>query len=82
MDIWSVYVLHIYLLTLLQVLCKWIVGVVDDEAGLPDDSKISFLKENIEEKFVLRDKLVAKDRAEDDEGSDNEFVMQQRKKPL
>ena len=33
-DIWNVYVLHIYLLILLQVLCKWIAGIVDDEVEI------------------------------------------------
>ena len=32
MDMWNVHILHIYLLTLLQVFCKWIVGMVNDEA--------------------------------------------------
>ena len=34
MDIWNVYVLHIYLLILLQELCKWIAGMVDDEVEI------------------------------------------------
>ena len=34
MDIWNVYVLHIYFLILLQVLCKWIAGMVDDEVEI------------------------------------------------
>lgn len=84
MDMWNVYVLHLYLLTLLQVFCKWITGIEDDGVELSEDNEVPlhWLKENIEVEIVLRDKLVAKDRAEDDEGSDNEFVMQQRKKPL
>ena len=42
MDIWSVYVLHIYLLTLLQVLSKWIARMVDEEAKLLGGNQISF----------------------------------------
>ena len=34
MDIWNVYVLHIYLLILFQELCKWIAGMVDDEVEI------------------------------------------------
>ena len=51
MDMWNVYILHIYLLTLLQVFCKWIVGMLNDEAWFPNGSKISFhlLKENAKE---------------------------------
>ena len=81
MDMWNVYILHIYLLTLLQVFCKWIVGMVNDEAWLPDGSKISFhsLKENVEEEIVLRDNMVAQDRDDDDEGSsNNEPIVNQR----
>ena len=56
MDIWNVYVLDIYLLILLQVLCKWISGMVDEEAELLGGNQISFrwLKENTEEEVVLR----------------------------
>ena len=38
MDIWNVYVLHIYLLILLQVLCKWIAGMVNDEERLSGET--------------------------------------------
>ena len=34
MDIWNFYILHIYLLILLQELCKWIAGMVDDEVEI------------------------------------------------
>ena len=45
--------------------------MVNDEAWLPDGSKISFhwLKQNIEEAVVLRDNMPAQDWAEDDEES-------------
>ena len=42
MDIWNVYVLHIYLLILLQVLCKWIARMVDEEIELLGGNQISF----------------------------------------
>ena len=37
-DIWNVYVLHIYLLILLQVLCKWIAGMVNDGERLSGET--------------------------------------------
>ena len=63
MDIWNVYVLHIYFLILLQELCKWIARMVDKEADLLGDNQISFhwLKENTEEEVVLRDNREAQD---------------------
>ena len=82
---WNVYVLNIYFLTLLQLLCKWIAGIVNEEAQLSDGNKIYFhwLKENIEKEIVLRDNMAAQERAEDIEGSGNEFVvLQQWEKPL
>ena len=85
MDMWNVYVLNVYWLILLQVLCKWIVGILNEEAKLSDGNQISFhwLKENIEEEIVLRDNMAVQDRAEDIEGSGNEsVVLQQWEKPL
>ena len=80
MDIWNVYVLHIYLLILLQELCKWIVGMVNDEAWFPDGSKISFhlLKENVEEEIVLRDNMEAQYWAEDVERCGNDIIVLQQ----
>ena len=65
--------MNIYLLTLLQVLCKWIAEMVNEEAQLFDGNKNSFhwLKENIEEEIDLRDNMAAQDSAEDIEGSRN-----------
>ena len=85
MDIWNVYVLHIYLLVLLQVLCKWIARMVDEEAKLLGGNQISFhwLKENAEEEIVLRDNMVAQDWDEDVERYGNDIIeLQQWKKDL
>ena len=85
MDIWNVYVLHIYLLILLQVLCKWISGIVGEEAKLLGGNQISFhwLKENTEEEVVLRSSMAAQDWVEDDGGSSSsEPVVQQKEKAL
>ena len=85
MDIWNYYVLHIYLLILLQVLCKWISIIVDEEEELPGDYQISFhwLKENTEGEVVLMDNMVAQDWAGDDEGSSSiEPIVQQMEKDL
>ena len=48
MDIWNVYILHIYLLILLQVLCKWIVVTVDDEVEI-------VLRDNMESQDQVED---------------------------
>ena len=59
MDIWNVYILHIYLLILLQELCKWIARMVYEEAELLGGNQISFhwLKENTEEEVVFRSNM-------------------------
>ena len=51
MDMWNVYVLNIYLLILLQVLCKCMARMVNKEVELLGSNQISFhwLKENIKE---------------------------------
>ena len=85
MDIWNVYVLHIYLLILLQELCKWIARIVYEEAELLGDNQISFhwLKENTKEEVVMRDNMAAQYWDEYDEGSSrSELVVQQREKDL
>ena len=68
MCMWNVYVLNIYLLTLLQVLCKWINGIVNEEEEFPDGNTISFhwIKENIEEEVVFRSSMAIQNRDEDD----------------
>ena len=84
MDMWNVYVLNVYWLILLQVLCKWIVGILNEEAKLSDGNQISFhwLKENIEEEIFLRDNMVAQNRAEDVERCGIKyFVLQQGEIP-
>ena len=85
MDMWNVYILHTYLLTLLEVFYKLIVGMVNDEAWLLHGSKISFhlLKENAKEEIVLRDNMAAQDWDEDVERCGNEIiVLQQWRKDL
>ena len=77
MDIWNVYILHIYLLILLQELCKWIARMVDEEAKLLVGNQISFhwLKDNTEEEFVLRSSMAIQNRAEDSERNGSELVV-------
>ena len=61
-----------------------ILGGCQEKAELPDGSKLSFhwLKENTEKEIVLRNSMAVQNRAEDDEGSNSESVVQQRKEPL
>ena len=66
MDIWNVYVLHIYLLILLQVLCKWIAGIVDDELEI-------VLRDNMTAQDWAED---------DGGSSSSEPIVQQREKAL
>ena len=85
MCIWNVYVLNIYLLALLQVLCKWIAWIMNKKQIFFGGNQISFhfLKENIEEEIVLRDNMAAQDWAEDIERCGNEIiVLQQWRKDL
>ena len=59
MDIWNVYNLHIYFLILLQVLCKWRAGIVDDEVEIVfrDNMEAQYRDEDdegsINNKYVL-----------------------------
>ena len=79
MDMWNVYILHIYLLNLLQVFCKCFVGMVNDEAWLPNSDKISFhwINENAEEEIVLRGNMATQDWAEDVERCGNDIIVLQ-----
>ena len=64
-DMWNANALNIYLLILLQVLCKRIGWILNEEAELSNGNRNYFhwLKENIEEEIVLRDNMAAQDRA-------------------
>ena len=66
MDIWNVYVLHIYLLILLQELYKWIAGMVNDEVQI-------VLRDNMEAQDQVED---------DEGSRSSEPLVQQREKAL
>ena len=80
MDMWNAYVLNNYLLTLLQLLCEWMVGMVNKEVEFLGGNQFSFhwLKENIEEEIDLRDNMAAQNRVEDVERCGNKFVVLQQ----
>ena len=54
-----VFVRNIYFLVLLQTICKWVMGIVNEEVDLPYGNEILFhlLEENVEEKIVSIDNM-------------------------